>query len=230
MCLALGVERLDDAAAKLGRHARHAAAAGNRREGEGPAQAEVGRGLDAEDGLEGAVSRGRAPRRRHRSRPAADPALLARRSRTFHHAARGDHEGPEDRHPQRRHVPDAGDRPGLDVHALADAQGRTGGSARLRGRADPRRGRDRARSRDRLLRERAAPAPPRRAHARGLPARRAGRARPLQDDRPRGARKRRDRPRGTCLKRRRGHRGPVRRPHRLLLARENRSRSSASRR
>ena len=41
----------------------------------------------------------------------------------------------------------------------------------------------------------------------------------LQDRRPRGARERRDRPRGTRLEGRRRHRGPVRRPHRLLLAR-----------
>ena len=68
-------------------------------------------------------------------------------------------------------------------------------------------------------RKRAASEAPRRAHARWLPARRAGRARPLQDGRPRGSGERRDRPRGPCLEGRHGHRGPVRRPHGLLLAR-----------
>ena len=156
---------------------------------------------------------------RRRPRPAPDPALLAGRPGAVHHAAGGDHEGPEDGRPQRRHVPDAGDRPALDLHALADAQGRARRPARGRGRAHPGRGRDRARSRHRVLGERPAPEAHRRAHARGFPARRAGRARALQDRPPRGARQRRDRPRGTRLEGRRRHRGPVRRPHRLLLAR-----------
>ena len=57
-------------------------------------------------------------------RPAPDPALLARRPGAVHHAPGRDHEGPAHRRAQRRHVPDAEDRPALDVHALADAQGR----------------------------------------------------------------------------------------------------------
>ena len=185
------------------RHPRHAAAAGAAREGQGAAEAEVGRGLAAEDGLERRLPGGLLRGRRRRPRAAAGPALLAGRSGAVHHAPRGHHEGPEDGRPQRRHVPDAGDRPQLDLHALADAQGRAGGSARVRGRAHPRRGRDRARPGHGVLRERAAPEAPRRAHARRLPARRAGRARPLQDRRPRGARERGDRPRGPRLEGRR---------------------------
>ena len=48
-----------------------------------------------------------------------------------HHAPGGDHEGPAHRRPQRRHVPDAEDRLALDLHALADPQGR---ARRLAGR------------------------------------------------------------------------------------------------
>ena len=203
MCLALGVETPRRRGGQARRRARHAASAGSRREGQGPAQAEVGRGLDAEDRLQGRLPGGRARGRRRRPRASPDSALLAGRSRAVHHPPRGDHEGPADGSPQRRHVPDAGHRQELDLHALADAQGRTCRSARRRGRAHPRRGRDRARSRDRLLRERPAAAPPRRAHARWLPARRAGRARALQDDRPRGTRERRDRARGNRVQGRR---------------------------
>ena len=199
MCLALGVEQPRRCRRQARRRARHAAAAGAQGEGEGAAEAEVGRGLDAEDGLEGRVPGGRARGRRRRPRAPADPALLAGRSRAVHHAPRRDHEGPADGRAQRRHVPHAGHRQELDLHALADAQGRTRRPARGRGRAHPRRGRDRARPRHRLLRERSASAPPRRAHARGLPARRAGRARALQDDRPRGACERGDRARGDRL-------------------------------
>ena len=136
MCLALGVDKLDDAAAKLG-DVLDMQRPGSRREGQGPAQAEVGRGLAPEDGLQGRLPGDRPPGRRRRPRPAPDPALLARRSRAVHHAPRRHHEGPEDRCPQRRHVPHAGRRQELDLHALADAQGRTSRLARLRGRADP---------------------------------------------------------------------------------------------
>ena len=57
-----------------------------------------------------------------------------RRPGAVHHPAGGDHARPEHRRPQRRHVPDAEDRPPLDVHALADPQGRACRSARLAGR------------------------------------------------------------------------------------------------
>ena len=85
-----------------------------------------------------------------------DPALLAARPGPVHHAPGRDHEGPGDGRPQRRHVPDAEDRPALDVHALADPQGRPRRPARGAGRPDPRRRRARARPRHRVLGERAA--------------------------------------------------------------------------
>jgi 4-hydroxy-3-polyprenylbenzoate decarboxylase len=44
---------------------------------------------------------------------------------------------PKHGYAQRRDVSDAGHRPLVDVHALADAQGRPGGSPRRRGRSDP---------------------------------------------------------------------------------------------
>ena len=145
MCLALGVETLDDAAAKLGDVLDMQPPQG---------LVEKVKGLlklkSVADSLPKTVSKGAVPGdrprgRRRRPRPASGPALLAGRPRAVHHAPRGHHEGPEDGRPQRRHVPDAGDRPQLDVHALADAQGRPRGPARVRGRADPGRGRDRAR-------------------------------------------------------------------------------------
>ena len=67
-----------------------------------------------------------------------------------------------------------------------------------------------------LLRERAAPEAHRRVHARRLPQGRARRARQGEDGRPRRARERRDRPRGDDREGRGGARGAVRRPHRLL--------------
>ena len=231
MCLAFGVETLDDAAAKLGDILDMQPPEGLREKVQGSPQAEVGRGLAPEDRVARApcqevVLRGRG----RRPRPAPDPALLAGRPRAVHHAPRRDHEGPEDGHAQRRHVPDAGDRPRLDLHALADAQGRARRSPRGRGRADPRRGRDRARPGDRVLGERAAPEAPRRADARRLPPRRAGRARPVQDGRPRGARERGDRPRGA--RRRRTTSGSRARSAttRATTRTPSRSRSSGSRR
>ena len=201
------------------RRARHAATAGARGEGEGAAQAEVRRRRAAEERLEGRLPGDRPRGGRDRPRPAADPALLAWRPRAVHHASRGHHEGPEDGRSQRRHVPDAGDRPCLDLHALADAQGRARGPARIGGRADPGRRRTGSRPGDGVCGVGAASASPRRAHALRVPARRARRARPLQDGRARGAHERGDHPRGNRVEGRRRRRGPVRRPHRLLLAR-----------
>ena len=159
------------------RHPRHAAAGGHPREGEGAPQAQVGRGLAAEDGEQGTVSGAVLRRRRRRSHAPPRPALLAGRPGAVHHPPGRHHEGPADGDAQRRHVPDAGHRPRVDLHALADAQGRPRRSPRGRGRSHPGRGRDRARSRDGVLGERAAAEAPRRAHARRLPPRRAGRAR-----------------------------------------------------
>ena len=195
--------------------ARDAAAAGARRQGARPEEAEVDRGLAAEVGLARRQPGDRAHGRRRRPRPAPDPALLARRPGAVHHAPGGDHEGPAHRRPQRRHVPDAEDRRPLDLHALADPQGRPRRLPRHR-REDPGRRRARPRSGHRLLRERAAAEAHRRVHARRLPAGRAGRAGEGEDRRPRGARERRDRPRGDDREGRGRARGPVRRPHRLL--------------
>ena len=139
-----------------------------------------------------------------------DPALLAARPRAVHHAAGRDHEGPRDRRPQRRHVPDAEDRPPLDVHALADPQGRPRRPARRARRPHPGRGRDRARPGHRLLRERAAAEAHRRADGGRLP-QGLGRSQlvQVQDGRPRGARERRDRARGLGRRgRRRRSKGP----------------------
>ena len=201
------------------RHPRHAAARGHPREGEGPPQAQVGRRLAAEDGVEGRVPGGRPRRSRRRPHEAPGPAVLAGRPGAVHHAPGRDHQGPEDGYPERRDVPHAGHRSHLDLHALADAQGRPRRPARCRGRADPGRGRDRARSGDGLLGERAAAEAPRRAHARRLPAGRARGARRVQDGSTRGTGERRDRPRGLGREGRRRDRGAVRRPHGVLLAR-----------
>ena len=68
----------------------------------------------------------------------------------------------------------------------------------------------------------------RRAHARRLPARGARRAREGEDGRPRGSGAGRDRARGLRREGRARHRGPVRRPHGLLLASGALPRSSIS--
>ena len=65
------------AARRLARGARDAAAA------------EDGAGDEAQDGRLGALPGGRAERRRHRPRPAADPDLLAGRARAADHLAAG---------------------------------------------------------------------------------------------------------------------------------------------
>ena len=191
-------------------------------------EAEVDRRLAAEDGPPRRLPGGRPDGRRRRPRPAADPALLAGRPGAVHHAPRGDHEGPADRRPQRRHVPDAEDRPALDVHALADPQGRPRGLPRHR------RAHRRSRSRSGSTRS-----PPTRrarrcrststsscsrASSSGEPVELV-QAKTVDLEVPANAeivlegydREGRGRPRGA-----------VRRPHRLLHARRSRSRSSAS--
>ena len=85
-------------------------------------------------------------------------------------------------------------------------------------RAHPGRGRARARPDHRVLRERAAAEAHRRADARRLLPRRAGRARQGRHRRPRGAGERGDRARGLHREGRARHRRPVRRSHRLLHA------------
>ena len=209
------------------RRARDAASPGPDGEGARPPEAEVDRRLAAANRALGARAGDRARGGRRRPRPLAGAALLAGRPGAVHHAPRRDHTRPALGRPQRRHVPDAGDRRPHDVHALADPQGRARRLARDR-RPDPRRRRARARPGDGLLRERAAAEAHRRAHARRLPARCPGRARQGRDRRPRGAGARRDRPRGLHRQGRARRGGPVRRPHRLLHRRRSRSPSSTS--
>ncbi len=110
-----------------------------------------------------------------------------------------------------------------DRHALADPQaGRralppaaAGKAADAHGRG----GRHRRRPGHHVLRHPAAAAGPRRDDDRRLPARPARRDGEVRDVGPGGARQRRDRARRLRRTRRAAHRRPVRRPHRLLLAR-----------
>ncbi len=178
MCMALGVETLDDAAAKLGDILDMQPPEGLREKVQGAPEAQVRRRLAPEDGLEGRRARRSCSRGTtstsgcfpiQRCWP-GDPAPFI----TLPAVITKD---PNTGGAQRRHVPDAGDRPLVDLHALADAQGRPSRPARGGGRTHPGRCRDRARPGHRLFGERAAPEAPRRADARRLPPRRAGRAR-----------------------------------------------------
>ncbi len=131
--------------------------------------------------------------------PIAD--LLARRRRAVHHAALGLHEGPAHGRAQRRHVPAAEVRRDLDGPALADPQGRRLRLARGRG-AHGGRDLDRQRSDHGLRRLVPGAQARRRDDGGGLPARQAGRDGAVQDRRPAGARARRDRARGLLRARR----------------------------
>ena len=78
-------------------------------------------------------------RRRHRSRPPADPDLLAGRARAAHHLAAGRDPGPQPERRQAgqlqsRHLPPAGDGQEHDPDALAEASRRRAAS-RSAGRA-----------------------------------------------------------------------------------------------
>ena len=185
------------------RRSRDAAAAGSRREGQGPREAEVDRRLDAEDGptaacqeivLEGDdIDLDLLPIQRCWP---GDPAPFI----TLPAVITSDpHTGTRNVGMYRMQKIDRAH----DLHALADAQGRADGLPRVRRAA---RGRRRARARpgDGVLGLGAAAEAHRRVHARRLPARRAGRARPGEDGRPRGAGQRGDRARGL---RRDGRRG-----------------------
>ena len=147
MCLALGVEKLDDAAAKLGDVLDMQPPQGVVEKVKGLLKLKsvadsmpktVSKGACQEIVLQGDdVDLGLLPIQRCWPGDPAPFITLPGRH----------HEGPEDGSPQRRHVPHAGRRQELDLHALADAQGRPCRPARVRGRADPGRGGDRARSR-----------------------------------------------------------------------------------
>ena len=199
MCLAFGVERLDDVGAQARATCSRCSRRRARRQGARPPEAQVDRRLAAERPCAaGAVPGDRAHAattstsallpdpdaagRATRRRSSRCPAVITRDPRTGG--------------AQRRHVPDAGARPRARpfMHWQIHKDGRadwlaSGGRHRGRGRARPRPG-------HRLLGERAAAEAHRRADARRLPARRAGRARQGRDRRPRGARARRDRARG----------------------------------
>ena len=197
------------------RRPRDDAAGGLHRQDPRAREAEVDRRLPAEGGRLRPMPGGRA--RSAVARLAPDHDLLARRRRPLHHAPGRHHERPADRDAQRRHVPRAEVRRDDDGHALADPQGRCVGLAR-HGRADGRGDRARDRPGHLLHGVGAAPQAHRRVHARRLPAWRAGRAREVQDGRPRGAGPVRDRDRGLHREGRAARRGPVRRPHGLLHA------------
>ena len=217
MCLAFGVERLDDVAAKLADVLEMQPPQGLGEKLRGLQKLKSIADSRPKTRPQRRLPGGRAARRRRRPRRAAGADLLAGRRRAVHHAAGRDHARPEHRPAQRRHVPHAGARPALDGHALAAAQGRPHGLPRER-RAHGGRGRARARPGDGVQRERPAAEAHRRADVRGLPARRGGRGREGRHRRPRGAGERGVRARGLRRARRPHDRGPVRRPHRLLHA------------
>ena len=114
----------------------------------------------------------------------------------------GLHEGPAHRRAQRRHVPHAEVRRDLDGPALADPQGRRRRLARRRRAA----WRSRSRSAPIPITTYAGSLPRAQAHRRAdvrrLPARQPRRARAVQDRRPAGARARGDRARGLLRARR----------------------------
>ncbi len=145
MCLAFGVERLDDVAARLEEVLELQPPQGLVDKVRKLGSAQVDRRLDAEVGLEGPPAR----RSSSRATPSTSTRLPIMRCWPLDPAPfitlpavitqdRGD------RRAERRHVPDAEGRPALDVHALADAQGRPRRPARGARRPDPGRGRARA--------------------------------------------------------------------------------------
>ncbi len=216
MCLAFGVERLDELGDKVSSVLEMQPP-----QGVGDKLRALGKLKSLADSraahrLERPLPGARA--RPARSRPAPDRHLLARRRRPVHHAALGLHEGSAHGRAQRRHVPPAEARRGLHGAALADPQGRRGRLARGR-RPHGGRGLDRQRPDHGLRRLVSRPEARRRADGRRLPARQGRRRRAVQDGRPAGARARRDRAGGLLRARRARRRGAVRRPHRLLHAR-----------
>ena len=171
MCLAFGVERLDDIGARLGEILEMQPPEG--------LAAKV-RGLKTLKSIadsrpkvvrRGAVPGDRAARRRRR--PARLPVQTAwpGDAGAVHHAAGRDHARPAQRAAERRHVPHAGARPALDGDALAAPQGRPRRLPLQRGAHGGRR-RARPRPDHRVLRERAAAEAHRRVDGRRLPARR----------------------------------------------------------
>ena len=195
MCLAFGVERLDDVGQKVSDVLEMQPPSGLMDKVRGLQKLKSIADSRPQTVRARPRARRRAAGRRRRPLAPAGTALLAGRSGAVRHAARGNHARPAQRRAQRRHVPDAGDRRPHDVHALADPQGRARRLARD-GRAHPGRRRARPRSDHRVLRQCPVAQAHRRVHAGRLSARITRRARAGRDRRPRGARARRDRARG----------------------------------
>ena len=195
---------------------RAAAAAGARREGARPAEAEVDRRLAAEDGRQRPVPGDRAHGRRRRSRTCCRSSAAGPATRRRHHPAGGDHADP------RTGGRNVGmyrmqkiDARSTYMHWQLHKDGRADWLAAKAVCPSPWRS---ASTRSRVQRERASAEAHRRVHARRLPQGRAGGARRLQDDPAAGSRRA---PRSCSRadpRRRAGDRGPVRRPHGLLLA------------
>ncbi len=206
----LGAAR-DEGSRRSARQAGDAAQAGGSRQVPAP-------GSERTRTLPGGRASGR------RRQPGSDPVShhMAGRRRPLHHAADGDHPRPRPRDPQRGDVPDPGARPRHAGDALAAPQGRCRPLARDGSRRRAHAGRDRPgrRSREHLLGLGSAPADHRRVPLRRVSPARARGPDPRGDLRPRGAFRGGAGPGGL-------HRsggaagagGPVRRPHRLLLAR-----------
>ena len=195
---------------------------GTPRQAQGDPQCHGARGRLPEDRAERSVPGGRRDRRRRGSLGAARADVLAAGRRAVHHDAPGHHEGPRLGQDQRRHVPDAGLRP----QRPPACTGRSTRTARARRAATSARAAAwRSPPRSAAIRRRSSPAiaplPPGlsellfagflRGEAR---APRAG-----EDRRPARPGRGRDRARRLRRSRRAAPRGPVRRPHRLLLAR-----------
>ena len=111
MCLAFGAESLDDVATRLADVLEMQPPQGLVEKVRGLAKLK-----SIADSMPKSVRSGPSQEivlhgRRRRPRPAADPALLAGRPGAVHHAPGRDHAGSAQRHAQRRHVPDAEDRP-----------------------------------------------------------------------------------------------------------------------
>ena len=190
MCLALGAENLDDIGGRISEML-------NLKVPEGlfgklamlPKLAEIGKFPPRVKGGRPALPGAGAARRRREPRRHPISHHLAGGRRPVHHPADGDHHRSRRGDPQRRHVPGPGARAQHARDALAAPQGGRGALARdgRSGRADAGGDRARRRSREHLLRLRAASAHDRRVPVRRLPPARAGGARQGRHQRPRRA-------------------------------------------